>query len=194
VSALFTLVWWKAAGLRAARTAVVIAIPYLPASYTGHVPYIALASAAVLGAILSLLFSLAGVAEAKGEVHPFWYSVAERVLKTIAQALIAGIGTSLFVTDVDWTSLGNIALTSGFGSLLLALLAGLPESTTSAGVPLTPAQVAAEIAAEDTTTAPAAEPTLSIPAPAPAVAAEPAAVEEPVVGEPIEAGEPLIAQ
>lgn len=191
MSALFTLLWWKAAGLRAARTAVVIAIPYLPASYTGQVPYLALASSALLGAILSFLFSLGGLAEAKGETHPLWYSIADRVVKTIAQALIAGIGTSVLVQNVDWPTLANIAITSGFGSLLLALLAGLPEAGT-ATVALTPAQAAAEVAAADlpvTITNP-----VTNPVEAPATIAASVAAEEPVLGEPVEAGEPLITQ
>lgn len=125
---LASIIWWKAATVRALRTALVLAIPYVPVSYLGDVPYVTLASAAGLGVILSYLTSLAGIAEADGTTQPWYYAIASRVIRTVAQALIAGVGTAVLITEVDWNSLWALALTSGFGSLLLAVLSQLPEA------------------------------------------------------------------
>lgn len=120
--------WWRAASIRALRTALLVAIPYVPASYLGGVPYVAMASTAALGFILSLLTSLAGLAETTGTLLPWWYAILGRVVKTVAQALVAGIGTAVLIQDVDWTLLLQTSLTAGFGSLLLAFLVQLPEA------------------------------------------------------------------
>lgn len=120
--------WWKAALIRAARTALVVAIPYLPASVTGQTPYLTILSAIVLAAILSLLTSLAGIAEADGAVVPWWYGVLDRVVKTVAQAIVTAVGNALLFQDVNWASIPPIVATAAFGSLLLAFLSTLPES------------------------------------------------------------------
>lgn len=125
---IFTPVWWKAALIRAGRSALVIAIPYIPASYVGNTPYLTIVSAAALGFVLSLLTSLAGIAEAAGVKLAWYYSILERVVKTIAQALVAGVGTAVLFQDVNWSGLLQLAITAGFGSLLLAVLTTLPES------------------------------------------------------------------
>ncbi len=124
---LTNLTWWKAALLRALRTAVAIAIPYAGAStlFTG-IPWITVGSAAALGFVLSLLTSLIGIAEASGTLVPVWYSLTEKVVKTIAQALVAGIGSSVLVTDVHWSLIIQSALIAGLGTLLSSLLTVLP--------------------------------------------------------------------
>lgn len=125
---LLTPTWWKAAGVRAFRTALLVAIPYIPASLTDTVPYLTIVSAAVMGGILSLLTSLTGLSEADGRVMPWYWAILERVVKTTAQALVTALATTVFITDVNWANVLAITTASAFGSLLLAVLKILPES------------------------------------------------------------------
>lgn len=120
--------WWVAAAERAIRTALVVAIPYIPASYIGQVPYLSIFSAALLAAILSLLTSLAGLPEVAGKQPVWWFAITERVVKTVAQAAVTAVGNAVLFGDVHWVNVGQIALTAGFGSLLLAFLRQLPEA------------------------------------------------------------------
>lgn len=54
-------------------------------------------------------------------------AAAVRAIKTMAQTAIALIGTNLVgIADVDWVSVGSIALVAGIVSLLTSLT-GLPE-------------------------------------------------------------------
>lgn len=131
---LFTKDWWKAAGVRAARTALVIAIPYVAASATGNLPYVTIASAVALGVVLSLLTSLAGLAELQPSKQNYAVAVLTRVVKTVAQALVAAVGTTVFITDVNWTEILSLTVSSGLGSLLLGLLSTLPETETPKAV------------------------------------------------------------
>ena len=124
---LMTKEWWKAASIRAVRSALVISIAYVPASLSAEVPYITIALAAGLGLIVSFLTSLTGLPEVSGVNEPWWKAVIERVVKSIAQGAIVGVGAAVLITDVDWSSVGTMALTAGFGSLLLAVLSSLPE-------------------------------------------------------------------
>jgi hypothetical protein len=125
---LFTARWWSAASVRALRTAVLVALPYLPAALTDTVPYLTIASAAVMGGILSYLTSLTGLSEVDGRVMPWYFAILERVVKTAAQALVTALATTVFVTDVNVPQVLSIVASSAFGSLLLAVLKILPES------------------------------------------------------------------
>lgn len=169
---LFSKLWWKAALLRAVRTALVIAVPYLGAGVAlvhglGWVPVV---SAAGLGFVLSLVTSLTGIAEASGGVLPLWYSLLERVVKTLAQAIVAGIGNAVLFQDVHWVVILQNAAVAGLGSLVLAVIAKLPEAvattvpvgtvTTVDGV----THVGVLPASAATTTAPAAVATTGTPA------------------------------
>lgn len=129
--------WWKAASIRAVRSALVISIAYVPASLSAEVPYITIALAAALGLIVSFLTSLTGLPEVAGVNEPWWKAVIERVVKSIAQGAIVGVGAAVLITDVDWSQVGTMALTAGFGSLLLAVIASLPEDNGITGTTVT---------------------------------------------------------
>lgn len=49
-----------------------------------------------------------------------------RALKTVAQTAVALIGTSVALTDVDWTLIVSASVLSGIVSILTSI-AGLPE-------------------------------------------------------------------
>ncbi len=125
--------WWKAAAVRAFRTAAVVAVPYVPVTLA-VADYLILASAFGMGFVLSVLTSLAGIAEVDGVEQPWWYATLSRVVKTVAQALIAAVGSATLFTDVDWSTIPALVVTSAVGSLLLAVIQQLPEAPTPAAV------------------------------------------------------------
>lgn len=132
--------WWKAALVRALRTAIAVAIPYAGASalFTG-IPWLTVGSAAALGFVLSLLTSLVGISEATGTLVPVWYSVLEKVVKTVAQALVAGIGNAALFQNVHWTLIVQAALLAGLTTLLTSLLTVLPAvSAVAPTLPIEP--------------------------------------------------------
>ena len=56
-----------------------------------------------------------------------WFKAAGvRAIKTVAQTLIAEIGTRVAFGDVDWVRISSVALLAGVLSLLTSI-AGLPE-------------------------------------------------------------------
>ena len=56
----------------------------------------------------------------------WWYAAGIRALKTVCQAAIATIGTSVLITEVNWEVVLSTALTAGVLSILTSM-AGLPE-------------------------------------------------------------------
>ncbi len=128
-SNLTSLAWWKAAVVRAIRTAILLAIPYIGAAgLFDSIPWLSVGSAAALGFLLSLLTSLAGLTEANGGTVPAWMAMLERVTKTVAQGLVTGIGNAVLFQDVNWSVIVQSALIAGLGSLLLAFLTNLPDA------------------------------------------------------------------
>lgn len=60
--------WWRAAGIRAIKTVAQAALGAIgTAALIGEVNWIAVASAAALAGVLSLLMSLAGLPEVKSD-------------------------------------------------------------------------------------------------------------------------------
>lgn len=56
-----------------------------------------------------------------------WFKAAGvRAIKTIAQAAISIIGTSVYFGEVDWIKVGSASLLAGVLSLITSL-GGLPE-------------------------------------------------------------------
>jgi hypothetical protein len=162
--------WWKAAAIRALRTALVVAIPYVGGASLTGIPWAAVGSAAALAAVLSLVTSLAGIAEAAGAVQPIWLALLERTTKTAAQAIVSGVGTALLFQDVPWSTVLQAAAIAALGSLLIGVLGFLPESTLT-GTPLEPATV--EVGTPVTSNTPAI-------VPAPADPKQPAAGTPPI--------------
>lgn len=134
--------WWKAAALRALYTAIAIAIPYIAAVQLADVPWLMVLSAAAVGAILSIATSVFGLPESEGVDLPWWLAALERVAKTFAQSLGAGITGATFLHDIDWALVLQAAAGAAFISLLRLILATLPADPT-------PAVVAPEIHIED---------------------------------------------
>lgn len=139
--------WWKAASIRALRTAITVALPYLGgAALFGSVPWLSILSAAALGYVLSLVTSLAGISETSSQETPVWLALLERTTKTLAQAIAAGIGNVLLFQDVPWSTVVQAAVLAGLGSLLLGVLGFLPESSESLpGAPVDVTQAAAPV-------------------------------------------------
>lgn len=50
-----------------------------------------------------------------------------RAVKTVAQTMIATIGTSAYISAVDWKLVVSSSLLAGFLSLLTSVATGLPE-------------------------------------------------------------------
>lgn len=123
--------WWKAAVLRALYTAVAIAIPYLGGALLTDVPWLTISSAAGLGFVASILTSLAGLPEVEGVDLPWWLAAIERVVKTFAQAVVAGFVGATLLEQVPWTTVLQAAALSALVSLLRLILATLPNDPTA---------------------------------------------------------------
>lgn len=119
--------WWKDAALRAAYTALAIALPYLGAATLNAVPWLTVALAAALGYVASLATSLAGLPEVEGVHLPWWLAAVERVVKTFAQSLVAGFVGATLITDVDWAFVLQAAALAALTSLVRLILATLPS-------------------------------------------------------------------
>ena len=86
--------WWKALVLRALRTAVVIAIPYVPTVIADN-NWLVVASAAGFGALTSLITNvITGIPETADTAVPWYYALLERVIKTAGQSLLVAFGTA----------------------------------------------------------------------------------------------------
>ena len=120
--------WWRDASLRALHTTIAVAVPYLGATLIADVPWLTIILAGGLAAILSLATSLAGLPEVEGVDLPWWLAAVERVVKTFAQSLAAGLVGPVLITDVDWGVVLQAAALSALLSLLRLILATLPAN------------------------------------------------------------------
>ena len=118
-------IWWKAASLRALRTALVIAVPYAPTVIYDN-SWLIVGSTALFGAVVSLATSLKGISETTDTVVPWYYAIFERAVKTGAQALIAAFGTATMFQAVEWSTVPAIVGSSVLGTLFLTVIAQLP--------------------------------------------------------------------
>ena len=119
--------WLKAAGARALRTALVTLLPLLPMLMVG-VDVDRTISTVLMAAIASLITSLAGLRELQKRRVRWWQATAVRAAKTFGQVLAANIGTALLVTDVPWAAVVWSAFGAAAGTVLLAVIAVLPEA------------------------------------------------------------------
>lgn len=56
----------------------------------------------------------------------WWKAAGIRAIRTVAQAAIATIGSSVLFTEVNWAMVASASLLAGVISLLMSV-AGLPE-------------------------------------------------------------------
>lgn len=126
MNTILTREWWKAAGLRALRTAGALAVPYLGGSLLGAVPWLTILSAAALGAVLSLLTSLVGIPSSTGA--PLWVTLLEKSVKTFAQALVTGIGNAVLFQAVDWSVIVQTAAIATLVTVLLVVVGTIPDA------------------------------------------------------------------
>lgn len=56
----------------------------------------------------------------------WWKAAGIRAIRTVAQAAIATIGSSVLFTEVNWPMVASASLLAGIISLLMSV-AGLPE-------------------------------------------------------------------
>lgn len=57
----------------------------------------------------------------------WWKAAGVRALKTFCQALIAAIGTSAAINEVDWIKAGCTAALAAVLSILTSVVTGIPE-------------------------------------------------------------------
>ena len=57
----------------------------------------------------------------------FWIAAGIRAIRTVAQTAIAMIGTSVLMSDVNWTAVASASVLAGLLSMLTSIATGLPE-------------------------------------------------------------------
>jgi hypothetical protein len=126
--------WIKAASIRAGKTAIYVAIPFFAAVVAfGQINWPTLLGTIVLAAILSYATSaIAGLPEVAGKTVPTWLALAERFVKTFAQALVAGVGSSTLFQDVHWAAILQASVLAAVASLLTGLVTNLPDTAETA--------------------------------------------------------------
>lgn len=120
--------WWKAAGLRVAKTALLTFSAYLlVGGGISDVEWTVALSGTALASLLSLLTSAVSLPEV-GNEQPKWIAVASRTLKTFAQNMVAGIGPATLLNEVAWGAILDVAILAAVGSMVLAVITALPET------------------------------------------------------------------
>ncbi|MFD4992819.1 hypothetical protein ACFWH7_04350 [Cellulosimicrobium cellulans] len=125
---ILTLAFWRAAGIRALRTALVAAAPLLLPLVGGDWGDVAQAAGAIaLVAVLSLATSLWSLPELGAGTGP-WAAVLDRTARTFGQTLAASLATATLWSDVDWTLVVVQALAAALTTAVLAAAEQLPET------------------------------------------------------------------
>jgi hypothetical protein len=125
---ILTLAFWRAAGIRALRTALVAAAPLLLPLVGGDWADVAQAAGAIaLVAVLSLATSLWSLPELGAGRGP-WAAVLDRTARTFGQTLAASLATATLWSDVDWPLVLVQALAAALTTLVLAAAEELPET------------------------------------------------------------------
>jgi hypothetical protein len=119
--------WWKAAGIRAARTALAVLIPFVLASNLLDLDWILIGSTTGFAIIASFVTSLAGLKEVTGDVVPKYWAILVRTVKTFAQTLLGYLGAATILQEVEWKSALLLSAAAAITSLLQGLLSELPE-------------------------------------------------------------------
>ena len=57
----------------------------------------------------------------------FWRAAGIRALRTACQTAVASIGTTAFLTDVNWIQVVSASALAGLLSILTSIATGLPE-------------------------------------------------------------------
>ena len=57
----------------------------------------------------------------------FWKAALIRAVRTIAQTVVATIGTAMVLSEVDWIMVGSASVLAGILSVLTSIATGLPE-------------------------------------------------------------------
>ena len=76
----------------------------------------------------------------------FWQAAAERAIKTAAQTMIATIGTTAAIHQVDWLIVGSVSALSALLSILTSVVS---DGLTGDGPSLTSETVTPKRAIED---------------------------------------------
>lgn len=57
----------------------------------------------------------------------FWKAAGTRAIKTMAQAAVGVIGSSVVISDVNWLVVVSASALAGLTSVLTSIITGLPE-------------------------------------------------------------------
>lgn len=125
-----TVSWFKAASIRAGKTAITVAIPFFGAvAAFNAINWPTFGGTVLLAFVLSYVTSaITGLPEVVGKVVPVWLALIERTLKTFAQSVLAGIGSTLLFQDVHWSIVLQASILAAIGSLLTGVVGNLPET------------------------------------------------------------------
>lgn len=129
---ILSLTWWKDAGRRAGRTALVTLLPFVLGLGAADDPQqlaLSALSTVALAVVLSLAWSLRSLPEAdETKPRPWWAATLDRVVRTFGQVLFASIPAVTLIEQVEWTAVLVQAATAAAGSFILALVSVLPET------------------------------------------------------------------
>lgn len=128
MSDLTSPLWWRAAGQRAAYTAIAAAVPLATLLVDGSITPWYMLSFVATAALLSLLNTFGSLPEASEGQTPLHKAILGRVLRTVGQTAIPALAGVTLLGEIDWSGLGVAVGGAALVTLLRTLLAHLPES------------------------------------------------------------------